>query len=47
MVNLLKENGILVSDVSSQLGDGFIRVLIGLPEDNDAFINISSTIIRH
>jgi len=47
MVNLLKEHGILVSDVSSQLGDGFIRVSISLHEDNDAFINILSTIIKH
>jgi len=46
MVNLLEEQGILVSDVSSQLGNGFIRVSIGSPEENDTFISILSTMVK-
>lgn len=34
----LKDAGVLVSDVSNQLPDGFIRVSIGTHEENDAFL---------
>ncbi len=34
----LTEANIFVSDLSARLPDGFIRVTIGLPEDNDAFL---------
>ena len=40
MAVLLKDSGILISDVSSQLGDGFIRVSIGLPEENNLFLAV-------
>jgi histidinol-phosphate aminotransferase len=34
----LGDVGVLVSDVSNQLPQGFIRVSIGTPEENDAFV---------
>jgi histidinol-phosphate aminotransferase len=38
-VSEFREIGILVSDLSSQLPSGFIRVSIGTREENDAFIS--------
>jgi histidinol-phosphate aminotransferase len=38
VANRLKDRGVLVSDVSDQLPSGFIRVSIGTPEENDAFL---------
>jgi len=38
-VSEFREIGILVSDLSNQLPPGFIRVSIGTPEENDAFIS--------
>ncbi len=35
----LKSRGILVADVSGQLGPGYIRVSVGSPEENDIFLN--------
>jgi histidinol-phosphate aminotransferase len=35
---LLHDSGILVSDVSSQLGPGFIRITIGTSDENDSLI---------
>jgi len=35
----LRESGILVSDLRNQLGYGFIRLTIGLPEENDIFLD--------
>ncbi len=35
----LKNIGVLVSDISSQLAPGSIRVSVGIREENDAFIN--------
>jgi len=37
-VRMLKDIGILVSDVSNQLSAGFLRISIGTREDNDTFI---------
>jgi histidinol-phosphate aminotransferase len=37
-VEELRERGVLVMDVSNQLGPGFIRVNLGMPEENDAFL---------
>jgi histidinol-phosphate aminotransferase len=34
----LKDRGILVMDVSRQLGTGFIRLTVGTPEENEEFI---------
>ena len=34
----LGDADVLVSDVSNQLPPGFIRVSIGTPEENDAFV---------
>jgi histidinol-phosphate aminotransferase len=34
----LRERCVLVTDVSDQLGPGFIRVNLGTPEENDAFV---------
>ncbi|MEA3406600.1 MAG: aminotransferase class I/II-fold pyridoxal phosphate-dependent enzyme [Chloroflexota bacterium] len=34
----LREAGVLVSDMSRQLPPGFIRVSVGTPEENDAFL---------
>jgi histidinol-phosphate aminotransferase len=34
----LREANVLVLDLSDQLGPGYIRVAVGTPEDNDAFI---------
>jgi histidinol-phosphate aminotransferase len=34
----LTESGVLVSDVSNQLAAGFLRITIGTPEENDAFV---------
>jgi len=36
--NKLKDIGILIDDVSNQMPAGFIRVSIGTPDENDAFI---------
>ena len=41
----LKSIGILVSDLSSQLAPGSIRVSVGTREENDAFINGYSRIL--
>ena len=38
LVTRLRDVGVLVSDVSNQLPPGFIRVTVGTPEENDAFI---------
>jgi histidinol-phosphate aminotransferase len=38
MARQLEHAGVLVSDVSNQLPPGFIRVSIGVPEENDAFL---------
>ncbi len=35
----LRDRGVLVSDVSSQMPLGYIRVSIGTPEQNDAFLD--------
>ncbi|GAH79793.1 unnamed protein product, partial [marine sediment metagenome] len=42
----LKNIGILVSDLSSQLAPGSIRVSVGTREENDAFINGYSKILE-
>jgi histidinol-phosphate/aromatic aminotransferase/cobyric acid decarboxylase-like protein len=34
----LEKRGILVSDTSNQLPQGFIRVSIGTPSENNAFL---------
>jgi histidinol-phosphate aminotransferase len=38
LVTRLRDVGVLVSDVSNQLPPGFVRVSVGTPEENDAFI---------
>ena len=40
----LKDRGILVMDVSHQLGAGFIRLSVGTPEENDEFVRIFRSI---
>jgi histidinol-phosphate aminotransferase len=35
----LRDEGVLVSDVSNQLPAGFFRVSVGTPEENDAFVD--------
>ncbi len=47
MATLLKDNGIRISDVSSHLGDGFIRVSMGLPEENNAFLTAFDKILQN
>jgi len=42
----LRDRGVLVMDVSNQLGPGFIRVAVGTPEDNDAFIRAYRSIME-
>ena len=42
----LKNSGVLVSDVSSQLAPGSIRISVGTREENDAFINEYSKILE-
>jgi histidinol-phosphate aminotransferase len=42
----LRKRGVAVMDVSNELGPGFIRVNLGTPEDNDAFLRAFRT-IRH
>jgi len=34
----LRDRGVLVKDISDQLGPGFIRVAVGMPQENDAFL---------
>lgn len=34
----LRERGVLVKDISDQLGPGFIRVAVGTPQENGAFL---------
>ncbi len=42
----LKNIGVLVSDISSQLAPGSIRVSVGIREENDAFINVFRRILK-
>jgi len=42
----LRDRGVLVMDVSNQLGPGFIRLAVGTPEDNDAFIRAYRSIME-
>ena len=41
----LREQGVVVSDVSNQCAEGSIRISIGRPEENDAFIDALRTIL--
>lgn len=43
-VEELRQRGVLVMDVSNQLGPGFIRVNLGTPDENDAFLRTYRTI---
>jgi len=38
LVRKLDDRGIQILDLSDQLSPGFIRVSIGTPEENDAFM---------
>lgn len=38
IAGMLKDIGVLISDLSNQISPGFIRVSIGKPEENDIFI---------
>ncbi|MBN1835236.1 MAG: aminotransferase class I/II-fold pyridoxal phosphate-dependent enzyme [Spirochaetales bacterium] len=38
LAEALREQGILVLDLSSQLGPGYLRVAVGTPEQDDAFV---------
>jgi histidinol-phosphate aminotransferase len=40
ILHQLRSRGILVADVSGQLGPGYIRVSVGSPEENDFFLNV-------
>lgn len=42
----LLEQGIMVLDVSNQLGTGYFRVSIGTKEDNDSFLDVLELIIK-
>lgn len=42
----LKNIGLLVSDISSQLAPGSIRVSVGIREENDTFINVFRKILE-
>jgi histidinol-phosphate aminotransferase len=46
LVIRLRETGVLVSDVSNQLPQGFFRVSIGTPGENDAFVHALAQQIR-
>jgi histidinol-phosphate/aromatic aminotransferase/cobyric acid decarboxylase-like protein len=39
LVKRLRDKGVLVSEVSTQLPAGFFRVSIGTPGENDAFVD--------
>jgi histidinol-phosphate aminotransferase len=39
LVTRLRDEGVLVSDVSNQLPAGFFRVSVGAPEENNAFVD--------
>ena len=39
IVSKFRDRGVLISDLSSQLSPGFVRVSIGTREENDAFIS--------
>jgi histidinol-phosphate/aromatic aminotransferase/cobyric acid decarboxylase-like protein len=39
LVIRLRDEGVLVADVSNQLPAGFFRVSIGMPGENDAFVD--------
>ena len=43
-VEELRQRGVLVMDVSNQLGPGFIRVNLGTPDENEAFLRTYRTI---
>lgn len=45
ITRLLKERGILVADVSDQLGPGYIRIGIGTPNNNDALLVAMKSIL--
>jgi len=38
LVGVLQDQGILVLDLANQLGPGYVRVAVGTPEHNDAFL---------
>jgi histidinol-phosphate aminotransferase len=42
----LRDMGVLVSDLSGQLSPGFIRVSVGTPEENDAFLDSYTKILE-
>jgi histidinol-phosphate aminotransferase len=42
----LRDRGVLVMDVSNQLGAGFITLAVGTPEDNDAFLQAYRSILE-
>jgi histidinol-phosphate aminotransferase len=41
----LRDAGVLVLDLSDQLGPGYIRVAVGTPEQNDAFMQAYRTVL--
>lgn len=46
LVTRLRDAGVLVSDVSNQLPLGFVRVTVGTPKENDAFLSALAQAIR-
>ena len=46
IADVLKKQDILVADMASQLAPGFIRVSVGTPEENNAFIDAMKSLLR-
>jgi histidinol-phosphate aminotransferase len=45
LAEVLREEGVLVLDLSNHLGPGYVRVAVGTPEQNDAFIRAYRTVL--